>query len=159
MISNIADYLTTSERTFGLADFPYFFEDEVDIVLGRSSLLDEGTALRALLSVFQIRSEIVGAEDISRDTVYLGLYQDASDVAQYLELAGIRVDGSLRTPFAPGIDREGTAFMLLHPGPERHVLAILGNSEAAVADMLGRLDVGSFQSGLVSDSVGVYQTP
>ena len=159
LISNIADYLTVNERRFDLVDFPYFFQDDVDILLGRSSLFDAGTAMKASLDVFQIGSNIVGVEDITRDTVFLGLYEDASDVAQYLAIAGIRVDSSLRTPFTPDIDREGTAFILLHSSPERNILAILGNSQAAVADMMDRLNSGTFRAGLVSDFVGVYLAP
>ena len=159
LIANIADYLTTSERLFNLAEFPFFFQDEVDILLGRSSLFDEGTDMKALLSDFQIESKIAGAEDITQNTVFLGLYEDAPDVAQYLEIAGIRIDDSVRTPFTPAIGREGTAFILLHAGADRHVLSILGGSEAAVGDMVGRLDFGDFRPGLVSEFLGVYRTP
>ena len=159
LIANIADYLTRSERLFDLADFPFFFQDEVDILLGRSSLFAEGAAAKALLSEFQIGSAIVGSENIARDTVFLGLYDDASDVAQYLEIAGIRIDDSVRTPFTSAIGREGTALILLHAGADRHVLTILGGSETAVADMVDRLDFGDFRPGLVSEFLGVYQTP
>jgi len=159
LISNIADFLTTSERAFDLADFPFFLQDDVDILLGNSSLFDQGTATRALLSSLQIRSQIVGTEDITRDTVYLGLYQDAAAVAHYLEIAGIRVDESLRTPFTPAIDREDTAFILLHEGRERQVLSILGDTVEAVEQMVDRLRSGDFRAGLVDEFVGVYRTP
>lgn len=159
LISNIADYLTANERQFDLTDFPYFFRDEVDILLGRSALFDAGTTMKTSLGTFQIGSNIVGVEDITKDTVYLGLYSDASDVAQYLGIAGIRVDTALRTPFTPDLDREGTAFILLQSSPERSILAILADSQTAVADMLERLSSGTFRSGLVSDFVGVYRTP
>lgn len=159
LIANIADYLTRSERLFDLVDFPFFFQDEVNILLGRSSLFDEGTEMKTLLSDYQIGSEIVGAENITQDTVFLGLYEDAPDVAQYLEIAGIRIDDSVRVPFSPGIGREGTAFILLHAGADRRVLAILGGSEAAVGDMVSRLDLGDFRPGLVSGFLGVYRTP
>ena len=97
LISNIADFLTTGQRRFDLSDFPYFFQDEVEILLGSSALIGQGTAAKALLTGFQRNSRIVGAEDITQDTLYLGLYQHASDVAQYLEVAGIRVGDSLRS--------------------------------------------------------------
>ena len=158
-LSNIADFLTTSQREFDLADFPYFFEDDVDILLGRSSLFDLGTATKALLAEFQVNGVIVGAEDITRDMVYLGLYRDAADVAHYLGVAGIQVDESLRTPFTPAIDPSRTAIVLLHQTPDRRVLTILGDSEPAVADIVDQLAFGDFRDGLVSDFVGVYRTP
>ena len=159
LIANIADYLTRSERLFDLADFPFFFQGQAEILLGRSSLFNEGARMKALLSDFQIESEIVGIENIGGDTVFLGLYNDAPDVAQYLEIAGIRIDDSVRTPFTPAIGRKGTAFIFLYPGEDRHVLVILGGSEAAVGDMVGRLDSGDFRDGLVSKFLAVYQTP
>lgn len=159
LVANIADFLTANEREFGLTDFPYFFQRDVDIVLGRSTPFEQGTVTKALLSDFGISSKITGTEDITRDTLFLGLYQDASDVAQYLEIAGIRLGAKLVTPFTPPINRDGTSMALLHRGPDRYVLAILGESEQTIADLVERLGSGEFRSGLVGDFVGVYRTP
>ena len=159
LISNIADFLTTGQRRFDLSDFPYFFQDEVEILLGSSALIGQGTAAKALLTGFQRNSRIVGAEDITQDTVYLGLYQHASDVAQYLEVAGIRVGDSLRSPFILDLDKEDTGLMLLHQGVDRKVLVILGDSEDSIINVVEQLASGEFQAGLVSDFVGVYRTP
>lgn len=159
LISNIADYLTASEREFDLGDFPHFFHSEVDILLGRSSLFDVGTSMKTLLSGFRVNSEIRGFEDIARDTVFLGLYEDASNVAQYLQVAGIQLDGTLRTPFSTDIKREGTSLVLLHNGQERHVLAVLSDSQGSLVDIVAQLKSGKFRDGLVSDSIGVYKTP
>ena len=101
----------------------------------------------------------MGSEDFTQDTLYLGLYQNASDVAQYLEVTGIRVGDSLRTPFTPDIDKEDTGLMLFHQGPDRNVLVILGDSEDSIADVVKQLGSNAFQAGLVSDFVGVYRTP
>jgi hypothetical protein len=159
LISNIADYLTASEREFDLGDFPHFFRSDVDILLGRSSLFDVGTSMKTLLSGFRVNSEIQGVEDITRDTVFLGLYEDASNVAQYLQVAGIQLDGTLRTPFSTDIKREDTALVLLHNGQERHVLVVLGDSQSSLLDIVSQLKSGKFRSGQVSDSIGVYKTP
>ena len=157
LISNVADFLTSSERTFDLADFPYFFEDELDILLGRASLFEIATQLKSMLATFQTDSEILGIEDLGKDTIYLGLYEDSSNVVQYLDLAGIKIDGTLRTPFTPDITTEGTAIMLLHRGIDRHVLVILGESQFALQVMITSLGSGTFRSGLVADLVGVYR--
>ena len=114
LISNIADFLTASDRSFELVAFPYFFKTDVDILLGRGSLFDLATDVKTLLSAFQIGSDIRGLEDLTNDTVYLGLYEDSTDVSQYLAVATIDVDGTLRTPFTPDIATEGTAVILLH---------------------------------------------
>ncbi len=159
LISNIADFLTTGQRRFDLGDFPYFLGDDVEILLGSSTLIGQGTAAKALLTGFHINSRIVGSEDITQDTVYLGLYRDASDIAQYLEVNGIRVGDSLLTPFTPDLDKEGSGLMLFHKSPDRNVFVILGDTEGSITNMLDQLESSAFRTGLVSDFVGVYRTP
>lgn len=158
LVSNIADYLTASARAFQLTDFPHFFQGQVDLLLGRSSLLAVGTELKNVLADFQVGVEIRGVEDLTRDAAYLGLYEDAPNVAQYLDLARVRVAEALRTPFTPDIPLVGTGIILLHRGQERHVLVILGDSPGALAELVKRLGSGNFRNGLVADFVGVYRT-
>ena len=158
LISNIADYLTDSQRVFELTDFPHFFKDDVDILLGRAGLFDVGTEVKSMLSGFQVPSEIRGVENLSKDTMFLGLYQDSAAVAQYLEVAGIQVDDQIRTPFTPDLASDGTAIILLHRTQERNVVMILGGSPGALVDMVIRLGSGRFRSGLVSDFLGVYRS-
>ena len=157
LISNIADFLTDSDRGFVLGDFPYFFKADVDILLGRASLFDVATQVKSALSSFQIDSEVRGVEDLTKDTVFLGLYEDSPDVVQYLDVAGIQVDGTLRAPFTPGITTDGTAVMLLHRTQDRYALVILGHSQDTLVDMVNRLSSGAFRSGLVDDLVGVFR--
>jgi hypothetical protein len=159
LISNIADYLTSSQRSFDLADFPGFFRDDVDILVGRSELFDVGGDLKDGLADFRINATVRGVEDITTDTIYVGLYEDATDVAQYLELTGLNVGDVIRTPFTPDIQRENTAIIMLNSSPERQVLVILGDSEGALRDVVVQLSRGSFRDGLVGDFVGVYRTP
>ena len=158
LLSNIADYLTAGEREFELADFPHFFDGEADILLGGAELFDVGTQLKSDLLERRISSQIRGVEDLTRDTLFLGLYEHSEQVARYLEVAGIQVDGTLRTSFTPDITTSGTAIILLHRGRERNVLVILGSSELSLIDMVQRLDSGDYGSGLVSELLGVYTT-
>ncbi len=156
LVSNLADFLTGGDRRFELADFPHFFDADIDILLGRASLLGVATELKSLLSTFQLRSDIRGVEDLRSEAIYLGLFEDSPNVVQYLDVAGIQVDGTLRTPFTPDIATDGTAIILLHRTRERHVLVILGHSEAILLDTIDRLGSGTFRSGLVDDLLGVY---
>ena len=159
LISNLADYLTSGERTFELADYPHFFRAEVDVLLGRSSLLDTAARFRENLSTFRIGSSIKDVEDVTKDTVYLGLYDDSSDVAQYLEVAGVQVDVNLGIPFTTDIESKRTGMILLHTGKERQVLVVLADSEATLEDTVDLLDSGIFRQGLLGDFVGVYPNP
>ena len=158
LVANMADYLTTSTREFELGDFPHFLKSGVDILLRGPELFDTGTSLRNALSEFQIESAIRGVEDLSRDTVFLGLYAEADDLAQYLDVAGIQVDGALRTPFTPEMATSRAAIILLHRTENRNVMVILGESGLALTDMVNRLASGIFRNGLVSEFLGVYRT-
>ena len=158
LVSNLANFLTQSERQFNLADFPHFFKDDVDIVLSGSALVEAGAQMKGLLSGLQVSSEITGIEHLDRDSVYLGLYDDAVNVSQYLQLAGVQVDGAIRTPFAPGIETEDTAIVILHQSAGRQVLVILGDTPDSVSSVLEEIDTGDFRDGLLGDFVGVYKT-
>ena len=158
LVSNIADFLTTSERTFELHDFPHFFRSDVDLLVGRASLVDSATDLKNLLAVVEIDAEFRGVEDLSTDTVFLGLYDDSAHVVQYLHVAGVEVDESIRTPFTEDIVREGSAVVLLHRTRDRHVLVVLASSEQTMASVVGLFGTGGFRDGLVDELLGVYGT-
>ena len=159
LISNIADFLTTGNRSYDLGDFPHFFRADVEILLGNASIFDTGVRAKNMLSDAQIPSEIRGLEDFDKDTVFLGLYQDSLAVGQYLDIAGVQIGDSLRTPFTPDIATEGTALLLLHEGTNRRVLVVLADRPASLRSILGRLELGTFRSGLVGDLLGVYRVP
>ena len=159
LISNVADYLTTSERTYDLADFPHFYEADapggVDILLGRPSLWDIGTAMKNGLSGYRVSSEIRAVEDLSRDTLFLGLYEDAISVSQYLQAAGVRIDDALSTPFAESLDPQGTSVVVLDRNQDRHVLIVLAHSPDTLYSAVAGLLSGEFRGNLVTDFVGV----
>lgn len=159
LVSNIADYVTSSEREYDLTDFPHFYEvgpdKGVDILLGQPSLWSIGTELKTGLSAYGLSSQIRGVEDVGRDTVFLGLYEDALQVSQYLQAAGIRIDDTLGTPFAPDLEPEGTAVTVLDRNQDRYVLVILADTPETLAGAVTRLLIGEFRGDLVSDFVGV----
>ena len=161
LMSNIADYFTASEREFDLADFPHFYEggleNGVDILLGRPSLWGIGTEVKNGLAAQRMSSQIRGVEDVSRDTVFLGLYEDALQMSQYLQAAGIRVDDTLGTPFAPDLELERTAITLLDRNQDRYVLVVLADTPGTLRDAVNRLLTGEFRGDLVTDFVGVHK--
>ena len=161
LVSNIADYLTDGERTYDLADFPYFYQGgpdrSVDILAGHPSLLDIGLQLKNGLSSYRVASRMSGAEDLSRDTVFLGLYQDAVQVSHYLQAAGVRVDDTLGTSFAPDLELEGTAIVVLDRGQDRHVLVVLADARKTLTAAVTGLINGEFRDDLVNDFLGVLK--
>jgi hypothetical protein len=159
LISNIADYLTSTERTYELADFPHFYETGseagADILLGRESLWDVGIDMKNGLAAYGISSEVRGVEDLSRDTVFLGLYDDALPMSRYLQAAGVRIGDTLGTPFTPDLDPERTSVIVLNQDQDRRVLVVLADGPRTLAGAVDRLLVGEFRSDLVTDYVGV----
>ena len=158
LVSNLADFLTGSQREFELANFPDFFEGNVDIVLGDSSLVSQGTSLRHSLGRLQVSAQLREEEDLAADTVFLGLFDHAEQVAVYLEANGIRVDDEISLPGASGVSREETAVVALFQTGDRQVLLVLGDTAKTVSSAISRVTSGTLQQGLVNDSVGVYKT-
>ena len=163
LVSNIANYLTVSDRDFELSDFPHFFAEgedgEVDILLGQPTLLANGTSLKNSLEELDITASVRGVEDYSRDTVFLGLFEDAFQVDAYLQSAGISVDEVLAGPFSSAVDLEGTAVTILDSSPQRDVLIIMADTAEVLDKAVERLLDGEFRNDLVSDSAGVSISP
>ena len=159
LLSNVADYLTDSRRDYDLADFPHFYEssldDSIDIVLGQPSIWNIGLEMRTGLSDYGLSSRISGEEDLSRNTVFLGLYEDSRAVSQYLQAAGISTDDVLSLPFAPELDREDTSITLLHRDRDRYVLIVLADKPAVLSEALGSLFSGIFRNQLLNDYLGL----
>ncbi len=159
LLSNIIDYATTSDRVFDLADFPHFYptgpDAGVQILLGRPELLGSATNLKKGLEDYGISADIQGVEDVSRDTVFLGLHDDALQVRQYLQAAGVRVDDTLGMPFGLELDPAGTAVTVLDREGVRHVLILLADTPADLNRAVSRLLSGGFRSDLVSEVTGV----
>ncbi len=93
-VANIADFLSSAQREYELADFPFFFEDEVDLVYAGEPLLDsslvEGSS--TLQNLFEQAGKVLtvrAAEDDAHDTLIVGLYRQASEVESFLGTAGV----------------------------------------------------------------------
>ena len=162
LVSNIADYLTDSERTYHLADFPHFYESgpdsAVNIVLAQSSLLGSGQQLKTQLAAFGLSSEISAQEDPGRDMVFLGLYGDAPQVAPYLQAAGIQVDDTLRTPYTPALELAEAGVIVLDHGEDgRYILTVLADTPGQLADTVHHLVSGNYRGALVSDFAGIQK--
>ena len=159
LASNIADFVTDTQREYFLSDFPYFYRsgrvESVDILMGSSGLLNVGLQAKAGLAAYGVSSEIPSAEDVSNDTIFLGLYEDAPQVSQYLQVAGIRVDDTLGTAFAPELELQNTAITLLDQGQGRDMLIILADTPEILAAAAARLISGEFRADLVSDFVAI----
>lgn len=158
LISNIADFLTTSERTFRLAEFPYFFRQGVDVVAANQQLIEGAQSFRGILSNYERISEVKNEESFLKDTAFVGLWRDFPGVEHYLSQAGIMIGQKIQTPFTSDIPAEGTALLYLDQTQGRNVLIVLGDSKDVVEGVIAMLGTGDFRQGLVSDSLGIYRS-
>jgi len=158
MVSNIADFLTESERTYRLTQFPRFFQGDVDILVEDPSLVTKAASMKRLLSSEGITAQLQGSENVGRDTVYLGLFSEHSSAARYLEANGILISDTLTTPFASGIPLEDLAVISLNSSGDRDVLVIMADSADGLGTAISRLESGAFRNSLVNDNTGVLET-
>ena len=162
LLSNIADYVTGGERLFHLSDFPHFYEvgldNSLDILVGQSSLLGAGLQMKSELSAYRLTSEISSVEDLGRDVVFLGLYEDAPQVASYLQAAGVRVDDTLGTPFTQDLELDENGIIVLDRGQDgRYVLIVLADTPDKLFAAVTGLISGNYRGALLSDFVGIQK--
>ena len=148
LLSNIADFLAGAERRYEMADFPYFFGDEVALVpaglhqVTTAQVLAGGNLQQVLRSVGKrlvFRSEA----DPARDTFFIGLFEGADAVQKYLDAAGVSVaveesgegavSATLTISGTGEVDSTGMALLYRQQEGSRQVLVLLADT----ADDLG----------------------
>ena len=105
-IANIADFVSQAQRQYELADFPHFFGEQVDLVYAGSPVLDSklvqgGSNLQALLKREGRALSIRAEEDGARDTLFVGLYEQAEQVQPYLDAAQVTLVITPTVPLSP----------------------------------------------------------
>lgn len=94
-VARIADFLVAAEaRQFVIRDFPFFYDNAVDLVYaGEPDLgpdaFDEIIELQHAFQNVNIKLTLAAAADNNNDTLYLGLYNQAENLADILSKAGI----------------------------------------------------------------------
>jgi hypothetical protein len=97
-IDNIVHFLLSSERTFTLLDFPFFYTQLVDIVYTDSELLDktldDAVDLREALSNIGLVASLSSEHSDDRPLIYLSLYNDMDwEVRSILREDGVTFNG------------------------------------------------------------------
>lgn len=93
-LANIADWLGAGQRRYEIDDFPFFFEDRVDLVYAGDPLLDGellegGSALQDFFDEQALSLSVREQESEDHDTIWLGLYGQAKEVEPYLATAEV----------------------------------------------------------------------
>jgi len=189
LISNVADFLTTSERQLTLADSPYFFADTLRVVSADPMVfnvqLGGGVELKELFEKTGRKAEFGEEEDVSKDMLFIGLFEDAEKVEKYLESGGISI---VVEEVAPRETKEGgegleaepeaeegaisgwvkikgigdlawndSSLIYLYEGEARHVLIVLSDSDDTLKAALDKLILGELESCLITDEIAYCQ--
>jgi len=108
-IAQIANFLAHDDRSRTLADFPYFFGDEIDLVYTGDPELgpDAFDEIIAWQSAFRDTGRSLALADEpagSHDTLYVGLYNQSDDVARLLAAEDVTL--IIDPPIEPAADAE-----------------------------------------------------
>lgn len=162
LLSNIGSFLLSSERTFTLTDFPYFFNGPTAVVYQNPVTLNENFAdsvdLRARLEEVGAPSSL--AEEPSTDGayIYIASYADVSNsITRVLKANGITLsddplsedqsvsdsEGTIEVADVARLERGGTVLIhLAQPDPEStdpYRLIVLGEDAETLAAGVERL--------------------
>ncbi len=161
-ISNITDWLATSERAFHLSDFPYFLKDASLVTYADVSLLCTGIELNNLLVDLGKSPRVVKYEEaavsLPQDTVFIGLFKDAAKVRTFLERGNIiSTDTNIELPGIRTIPQAGTSIIYLYKEGDTRLLVILADTQKRLQETQDLLKSGEFRRWLVSDILAIYQ--
>lgn len=175
-ISNITDWLATSERIFLLSDFPYCISDDVDITYSDPSVVDMATRLKALFGDIGKKAAINQREaplTLSKDTVFLGLFRATEAVKSYLDSANISITAREEKIASANISvtdkeekiaieigtmgdvyKKGTSVIYLG-GETNKCLVILSDTNDMLKETVDLLEKGEFRQWLVTDRLAI----
>jgi hypothetical protein len=160
-LSNIADFLSGAERLYDLADFPYYFDERVELVYAgdpvlNDSLLESGSALQALLAQQDVELTLVDEENIEQDTLFFGLYDEAEEVEPYLADVGVTL------VLSPTVEGNGEPAPEAAPEPVSATItgtvpatATVGSGEAAGAQTPAETEAGRIEIASLGDLTAV----
>jgi len=192
--SRLADFLVANgESAENLAGFPYFFRSPVELVYSGAPELgpdafDDIVALQSAFRAVGLPLTLVAEPSTDHDTLYLGLYNQAEDVADLLERAGIELvirpaiqppTDTTEQPVEPSdapqgtrliqsslgdIQMAGSAIIVLDTDGDRQQVVVLAASNDGLESALARLrptappETADFSGCLLQDQIAVCPT-
>ncbi len=148
-ISNIADFLTKTDRKFNVADFPYFFKDNVNIVTTNLGLSGNAINLKNSLSKAGINTNIKRSLNASTDAIVIELFDDfrATPISIAVDENSFRVNDLL-------FDRNDSSLIYLSKGNVT-ILTILANDKKAMEKTIEILESKEISQNLIDDNLAV----
>jgi hypothetical protein len=137
-------------------DFPYFFNEELNIVYSDASLLEIGTKLKNLLGEANKWAKLTLHEDTSKDTIFIGTFDDSVEAWDYLERRNIsQWEGKIKIEDLGELDKEDTSLLYLYQEEGRNVLIVLSDTEDNLRNAVDSMESGEFRKHLLTDKLGI----
>lgn len=155
-LSNLADYLALSKRTFQLADFPYFFRPSLDVV--QKDVPDSALDLKNFLKTAKRVVEIRDKEDLQRDMLFLGLFDGAAQVQPYLQRGEISLEGEIDVKGVGRFPKVGSALLRLEEKEGRRALVVLADTKGTLSEAVEALQKGQIGDYLIKEDLALYRT-
>lgn len=159
LVANISDWVTTSERTYRLADFPYFMKESPAVAYVDATLAPEAIGLADYLNGQGKVARVLKYDEVgsTQDTIFMGLFKDANRVSRLLDGIATSPGDTLDLKTMGPIGQPGTAMVYLYREGRRHVLVVLADGGQKLAQVSDLLKNGNFRKWLVGDSMAIFQ--
>jgi len=150
LISNIADFLTKPEKELSLADFPYFFTQDVLIKTTNLGLSKHTISLKNRLLDAEINAGLNFDSNETFDMIELELF----DEFRATSIENLAVDENSFKIKGILFSRENSALVHLSQKNET-ILTILADNEDTMIKTLDLIEESSFRNNLVTDNIAV----
>lgn len=155
LLSNLADWISSAKKSYGLVDYPHFFKGGVSIV-AESDLTKSAISLRSSLASTAGQAEVVREHLANQKNQITIATYDSPNLSKHIAATGIyfeylgkekvAVNGSILTG-------KNSAVVILTPNKEGHSILILGSNNDSVDGAVKVLSDGSIAKHLLTENI------
>jgi len=162
LLGAIADFALGGTRTHTLADFPYLFGRQVNLMaVGdlqmTADLLAPIASLQSALQWTNTSLLVMPKAVSGNDTIVLGLLTPSDDLDRYIKSfdLGLEDAASIAIPGFGQVGRAGVGLMLYKPGEVSNTLILLTDLPEDLPTLISLLASGDISSCVIQKDIGV----
>lgn len=162
LLGAIADFALGGTRTHALADFPYLFGQQANLLtVGdlqlTADLLAPVAHLQNTLQWTDTSLSVAPKAVSGSDTIVLGLLTSSEDLNRYIKLfnLGLEDSASITIPGFGQVGRAGIGLMLYKPGVNSNTLILLADSSENLPMLINLLADGDMSACVIQNDIGV----
>jgi hypothetical protein len=161
LISNLADFVLTSEQSLTLQNFPYIFTgNTVNVYISpdlnkNSSLITALSGLQSSLRFMNIEMRFVDEVPSSGDTIILSTFLLDENIQAIANKFDVEFNSTIQTVEFGEVSSSGTGIFLFDSTNKGNTLVILARISDDVIAMMSLVSGGSINSCLTADNIAV----